>query len=220
LFARHSGFAAASCTDNIEKQNAEDQIELAEMREVGPQSETRLREALQRLAAASPQSLPAAAGAELLGKFRRHHARRRWIRRGGMIALSTCLALAVIWSWRSPSQRQSGQENLAKSVTGNEQKQSAPPLVVAAASKPAQPTPVRPRPTTRATATANRAFLALPAYDPAVPLDELQIVRVKLPASALWKIGAPVPPDMGERRMTADFVVGQDGTAYAVRLVQ
>jgi hypothetical protein len=62
--------------------------------------------------------------------------------------------------------------------------------------------------------------LALPAYDPSVPLDDLQVVRVQLPASALWKMGAPMPPDASERRMLADFVVGQDGTAYAVRLVQ
>jgi len=70
------------------------------------------------------------------------------------------------------------------------------------------------------TVAANHAFLALPAYDPSVPLDDLQVVRVQLPASALWTIGAPIPADAGERRMLADFVVGQDGTAYAVRLVQ
>lgn len=51
-------------------------------------------------------------------------------------------------------------------------------------------------------------------------MEDLQVVRVQLPASALWKMGAPMLADAGERRMTADFVVGQDGTAYAVRLVQ
>ena len=191
------------------------------MREVDPQSDSQLTKALQRLANASLQSLPAEAGVELLGKFRQYHARRRLIRRGGVVALSACLTLAVLWSWRSPSQRHSGQENFARSVPTNEGKQPAPPApVVTSESKPAKITPVRSRPPRQATTPANRAFLALPAYDPAVPLDELQIVRVKLPASALWKIGAPVPPEMSERRMTADFVVGQDGTAYAVRLVQ
>ena len=137
-----------------------------------------------------------------------------------MLALATCIGLAVVW-WRSPWQHHSGQENFAKSVPGNEEKQSVPPTpVVAAAPKQNKKTPLRPR-SIRTTATAaNRAFLALPAYDPTVPVEDLQVVRVKLPASALWKIGAPIPPDMGERRMTADFVVGQDGTAYAVRLVQ
>jgi negative regulator of sigma E activity len=190
------------------------------MHEIDPQSEVRLKEALQRLAAASQQSLPAEVGAELLGKFRHHHARRRWIRRGGMLALAACIALTVIWSSQRASQRQSGQ-SFAKAITGTEEKPSTPPApVVAAEPKPAKTMPVRSRSTRPATTSANRAFLALPAYDPTVPQDELQIVRVQLPASALWKIGAPVSPDISERRMTADFVVGQDGTAYAVRLVQ
>lgn len=190
------------------------------MREVDPKSDAQLSQALRRLAAASRQSAPDEICAELLGRFRRHHARRRWIRRSGVLALAACLALAAIWSSRSTSQKHSGQENIAKAVAGGEEKAS--PLqqpVVVAGSKQVK-TPVRARATRPATSTANRAFLALPAYDPTVPQDELQIVRVQLPASALWKIGAPIPPDAGERRLTADFVVGQDGTAYAVRLVQ
>jgi hypothetical protein len=63
-------------------------------------------------------------------------------------------------------------------------------------------------------------FLALPGYDPAVPADELHVVRVQLPGSALWQMGAPVSPDLGARQFMADFVVSQDGTPYAVRLVQ
>jgi hypothetical protein len=190
------------------------------MREIDQQSETRLKQALQRMAAASPQSLPVEVGAELLAKFRRHHARRRWMRRGGMMALAVCLGAAAIWSSRSPSQRHSDQENFAKAVAGHEEKLSSPPPVVAAVTKQARKTLAGAQSTRRAAVAANRAFLALPAYDPTVPLDDLQVVRVQLPASALWKIGAPIPADAGERRLTADFVVGQDGTAYAVRLVQ
>jgi hypothetical protein len=69
-------------------------------------------------------------------------------------------------------------------------------------------------------AAASRQFLALPGYDPSVPADELHVVRVQVPASALWQMGAPVSPDSGARRFMADFVVSQDGTPYAVRLVQ
>jgi hypothetical protein len=67
---------------------------------------------------------------------------------------------------------------------------------------------------------ANRAFLALPDYDPTVPMDQLNVVRVRLTESALWKMGAPVPADAGARPVMADFVVSQDGTPFAVRLVQ
>jgi hypothetical protein len=69
-------------------------------------------------------------------------------------------------------------------------------------------------------AQARRQFVALPGYDPAVPANELHVVRVQLPASALWQMGAPVSPDSGARRVMADFVVSQDGTPYAMRLVQ
>ena len=78
---------------------------------------------------------------------------------------------------------------------------------------------VKPKVTNNITAS-RRQFLALPGYDPAVPADELHIVRVQLPGSALWQMGAPVSPDSGARKFMADFVVSQDGTPYAVRLVQ
>lgn len=78
-------------------------------------------------------------------------------------------------------------------------------------------------PANRAAATkaaSGRQFLALPGYDPAVPADELHLVRVQLPVAALWQMGAPVNPDGNGGRILADFVVSQDGTPYAVRLVQ
>jgi hypothetical protein len=190
------------------------------MHEIEPQSETRLKEALRRMAAASGQS-PAEMRADLLGKFRRHHARRRWMRRGGMLALATAMAVGAIWSTRSGSQR-SGQQPIAETPSVQHEKTTTSEPAQSIASRPAPPREmpaIAPR-ARRTASTPTHAFLALPAYDPTVPMDELQVVRVQLPASALWTIGAPVPADAGERRLLADFVVGQDGTAYAVRLVQ
>jgi hypothetical protein len=190
------------------------------MREIDPQSEARLTEALRRLASGSRQSAPEELGADLLIRFRRHHARRRWMRRGGLLAVAAAIAFVAVWSTRSTPH--SGHQNIARTEPANRQttSPSAPAQLVASAPESPAALPVKsPRPK-RAPSAANRAFLALPAYDPSVPLDDLQVVRVQLPASALWTIGAPVPADVGERRMLADFVVGQDGTAYAVRLVQ
>jgi hypothetical protein len=79
---------------------------------------------------------------------------------------------------------------------------------------------VRPPRSSNNTVASRRQFLALPGYDPGVPADELHVVRVQLPGSALWQMGAPVSPDLGARQFMADFVVSQDGTPYAVRLVQ
>jgi len=220
MLAWHGGFTAAPCASDVKDEAVEDQTELAKMREIDPQSE-RLTGALRHLAASSPQSAPPEVAAGLLGEFRRHHAQRRRRRTIGILAVAACLVLAAYWSSRPLLQRHSSQENFARAVTHSDQGTSSPAApIVATVPKQPQRAVGRPHPPKPLSTQENRAFLALPAYDPTVPMEDLQVVRVQLPASALWKMGAPMLADAGERRMTADFVVGQDGTAYAVRLVQ
>src|SRR6478672_12189541 len=86
------------------------------MREIDPQSgdplkdsaaDTRLSEALRGLAAASRRGAPTELGAGLVTAFRRHHARRRLVRRMSMAALAACIALvAGLMSLRSRSPHQ------------------------------------------------------------------------------------------------------------------
>ena len=185
-------------------------------------SEGRLSKALRGLAASSHRGAPAEVGAGLAMAFRRHHARRRLIRRMTVAAVAACTVLAAsLLSMRSAHQAP------AKGIT-HEQPSSvpakAPEAVTVAKTIPTPPQPVRkhvkPQAASSSLAASGRQFLALPGYDPAVPADELRVVRVQVPASALWQMGAPVNPDSGARRFMADFVVSQDGTPYAVRLVQ
>jgi hypothetical protein len=139
-----------------------------------------------------------------------------------MLALAACLVLAAYLSAHRLLQRHSAQENFARAVTGSDQGTSSASTPPAVATGPKQPQRAvdRPQPAKPVRTRGNRAFVPLPTYDPTVPMEDLQVVRVHLPASELWKMGAPIAADADERRMTADFVVGQDGTAYAVRLVQ
>jgi hypothetical protein len=201
------------------------------MREIDSQSgnpledtplDARLTGALRGLAASSRQGAPTEVGAGLATAFRRHHARRRLVRRVSVATLAACIILAAsLLSMRSPHQEP------AKAVV-HEQPNGVPakaPEAVTVAK--AVPTPARPvkghlklKAANSSLASSRRQFLALPGYDPAVPADELRVVRVQVPASALWQMGAPVSPDSGARRFMADFVVSQDGTPYAVRLVQ
>ncbi|HEX3584859.1 MAG TPA: hypothetical protein VH024_02635 [Candidatus Angelobacter sp.] len=197
------------------------------MREIDPQSgnansDSRLTEALRELAASSRQGAPAEVGASLATAFRRHHARRRLVRRVSIVALAACLALvAGLMLMRSPHHAP------AKVIV--QQQPSGVPVkapeavsvakAVATSPKSAMKN-VRPSKAGNNSVASRRQFLALPGYDPAVPAEELSIVRVQLPASALWQMGAPVSPDSGARKFMADFVVSQDGTPYAVRLVQ
>jgi len=194
------------------------------MHEVDPQSDPRLTQALRHLAASSRQGAPPEIGAGLLSEFRRRHIRRTRIRRTGVVALAVCIGLGALrMSLRNESQTHSKTGKPQEAATGTPEKEvpTAPgPSTQGRLAQAARRSPVKPQLAPATTNAASRAFLALPGYDPAVPLDELQVVRVKLPASALWKIGAPVGADAGEQPMTADFMVSQDGTAYAVRLVQ
>jgi hypothetical protein len=62
-------------------------------------------------------------------------------------------------------------------------------------------------------------FVALPSFDPAIPVGESRMVRMDLPGSALQLIGYPVDGQLLDRRILTDVLVGQDGMPYAVRLV-
>jgi len=200
------------------------------MREIDPQSgnpledapqDPRLTRALCGLAASSRQGAPAEVGAGLATAFRRHHARRRLVRRMSVGALAACLALAIGLILIRPAHQ-------VPANTVVQQQPSAAPVKAPEATTVAKMAPTSPRPATKHVkpkdknniVASRRQFLALPGYDPAVPADELHVVRVQLPGSALWQMGAPVSPDLGARKFMADFVVSQDGTPYAVRLVQ
>jgi hypothetical protein len=202
------------------------------MREIDPQSgdplkeagaDARLSNALRGLAASSRRGAPAELGAGLVTAFRRHHSRRRLVRRVSVGALAACLALAAgLMSLHSRPPHQMPAKEIAKEQPSVPAR--APEAMTVAQADTTRKRPVRKHVTPKAAnsqlAASRRQFLALPGYDPAVPADELHVVRVELPASALWQMGAPVSPDSGARKFMADFVVSQDGTPYAVRLVQ
>ena len=196
------------------------------MHEINPQSDPQLTEALRRIAASSRQGAPEEIGAGLMTAFRLHHTRRRRIRLVSAAALVACIALiAGLLSMRAARNVKSTTQSRVetKKVPGKTQEAVQPQSVKSANVKAVQPTVMAKRARANVQAgrtTANRQFLALPGYDPAVPADELHVVRVRLPASALWHMGAPMNPDGDGRRVMADFVVNQDGTPYAVRLVQ
>jgi hypothetical protein len=63
-------------------------------------------------------------------------------------------------------------------------------------------------------------FVALPTFDPAIPIDHLDVVRVDLAGRDLRLVGFPVSEEIADRRVVADVLLAQDGTPYALRLVQ
>ena len=198
------------------------------MREIDPQSgdlksDARLSEALRGLAASSGRGAPAEVGAGLTAAFRKHHARRRLVQRVSIGAIAAGFAVVVgMMSLGSRSTHQVPAKEIVQEQPSSIPAKVPQPATIAktiTTSRRPVTKHVKPKATNNI-AASHRQFLALPGYDPTVPADELHIVRVQVPASALWQMGAPVSPDFGARRFMADFVVSQDGTPYAVRLVQ
>lgn len=63
-------------------------------------------------------------------------------------------------------------------------------------------------------------FIALPYAQSEVPLEQPVIVRVQIPVSELGVMGMPVAHATAGESVNADLLVGQDGIARAVRLVE
>jgi hypothetical protein len=63
-------------------------------------------------------------------------------------------------------------------------------------------------------------FYALPDSDALPPLESATIVRVQLPMASLRLMGFPVSEDGAADFVEADMLLGQDGLARGVRLVE
>ena len=63
-------------------------------------------------------------------------------------------------------------------------------------------------------------FIALPYAQSEVPLEQPVIVRVQIPVSELSGMGMPFASGTAREEVNADLLVGQDGVARAVRLVE
>ncbi len=186
------------------------------MTEKRNQSGERLSAALRELAASSRQGASAEAGLLLKDAFRRHHLRRKRMFRVRVALICVCLvvlALAVLLKRSAvPGARQP-----AMAQTIPPQEVSAPPAVSVSKMRPAaQPT----RTPRRDNTSGDSAFVALPAVAVLPATDELRIVRLEISGEDLPLVGMPVTEELARRRLTADFVVGHDGTPYAMRLVR
>ncbi len=207
-----------------------------------------LPEALRELAAGAPEASPEL-GARLSSAFARHHVQRRRKRAAIVVGLAACLVICGYWLWphRAPetakvtatspqtaqipniSVRQKdanvGHASLPQSVAPGNSEQSEAPTIAKTGLKP-RPHPKQAAKQSNHTAEAAPVtadagdFVALPSFDPAIPVGESRMVRMDLPGSALQLIGYPVEGQLLDRRILTDVLVGQDGMPYAVRLVR
>ena len=190
-----------------------------------------LSQALRNLAAASPKGAPPELGDRLKGAFARHHSRRRKriAALTGSVVLGLLLAFTLLWV--RPS-------HLRPPNLADQPRREVPTVVAKAtdcgtvpATNSARATHARrQKPTVKTgnarsrsatpTVIASSDFIALPSFDPDIPIGQARMIRVELPGSDLQIIGYPVYEDLLQRRVLADVLVGQDGQPYAVRLIQ
>jgi hypothetical protein len=187
------------------------------------QPDKRLSAALRRLGALAPRSAPPALGELLRSEFQRYHNRRRRVRNARILlavgSLAASVAMFFLLRLRPrPVNTAAIRDPLAMTV----------PLRPSVSQGPVKPV-LAPRRSVKKHAVdrsrkypesvANR-FVALPTYDPAIPIDRLEIVRVDLPGRALRLVGFAMNEEVADRRVVADILLAQDGTPYALRLIQ
>jgi hypothetical protein len=185
------------------------------------QPDSRLSAALRRLGAMAPRGAPLALGDMLKDEFRRHHIRRRRNRNARILLAAACVA-ASLGTFLILRPRPSNMAAIHESLRTTPPSQAdilvaprAPKATRLKAAKSRAPNRSRKNP-----ATAENRFVPLPTFDPAIPIDHLQMVRLDLPGRDLRLVGFPVREEIADRRIVADVLLAQDGTPYALRLVQ
>jgi hypothetical protein len=208
--------------------------------------EQRLSEGLRALAR-STDTEGASPGVEarVLAAFTERHATLRnerarafrassmtWMRVAAVIAFLTASGLA--WWWMAGKPRVEDVKRAAIAAPSSIEAK-APPSQAAAETYP--PSPRRPVVVTvadngmrRQAATRNRqatprfvrpeGFVALPSAEGLPAFDSGEIVRIEVPVTSLPSYGIDIAPDARGPAIEADFLVGQDGQARAIRLVK
>lgn len=67
---------------------------------------------------------------------------------------------------------------------------------------------------------ADASFYPLPEAEALPALENAMVIRVQLPVSSLQLMGVPIANERADASVDADLLLGQDGLARAVRLVQ
>jgi hypothetical protein len=184
----------------------------------------RLRELRESMAhVEAPETVEAAVMAAFRERAARPRSSRRPVWRWAMAACVAAMAVFGVWRVTQPREMQV--------AIADPPRPPAPTAPVVAAAKPNRerqgrivPAHVRRTPR-RAPQQPQRpeqdtnAFVPLPFAPPVAPMEDQQVVRVRLPRGAMRQFGVIVREDRLREPVQADFLLGQDGIARAVRLV-
>jgi len=165
-----------------------------------------LIDALRALGADGSRSAPARVEDRLVAAFRRRsraRVQRRWLI-AGVGAIAAALAL---FAWTRPVPVRTG-VLAARTVASGE-------AAVAAGSGEM----TLPGDETVTNGDSVSDFMPLPGADGLAPLESAMIVRVEMPVSSLRLMGVLINDGQAGGEVQADLLLGQDGLARGVRLV-
>jgi hypothetical protein len=157
------------------------------------ESDLELLEGLRTLAMDGPQEAPRHLEERLTAAFRRTNRRRSFLTWVPAFSAAAAAAIALfVW-------------------------------LHVAASKPTSlpvPAPVVSAPAPAAEEEADASFYPLPEAEALPEVENAMVVRVQLPVSSLQLMGVPVGDERTDAPVEAELLLGQDGLARGVRLVE
>ena len=178
------------------------------------ENDPELKEAMRALAATGPREAPPHVERVLLATFRARAQRRRVERLGYAATAIAGMAAAVaglFWLGPFVSKHRSGAVHAIQTTSPQ---------------SPVQPVEQAPdwRGEVRDSMARNddveSGFYPTPEADELPPLETAVVVRVEMPMSSLRLMGFPVSEDSSADPIQADVLLGQDGLARGVRLVE
>jgi len=176
------------------------------------ENELELLDGLRALAVAEPREASPRVEQRLLVRFRARAERRRRAMWGySVAAVAAVVAMLAVVFW-APRSRNSAPAQISRMVPSGQE--ALVQDVEPSASMPqARFAVVR-------TDDLSDSFYPLPEAQDLPPLETTMVVRVELPASSLRLMGVPVEEDPSAGSLQADVMLGQDGLARGVRLIQ
>jgi hypothetical protein len=178
------------------------------------ENELELMDGLRALAVAEPREASPRVEQMLLAKFRARAERRRRARLGySAAAVAAVAAMLAILFWAPGLKSGNGALGRMHAQAPSRQETVIQDEALGTTAPQARFAVVR-------TEDLSDSFYPLPEAQDLPPLETTMVVRVELPISSLRLMGVPVEEDPGAGPLQADVMLGQDGLARGVRLIQ
>jgi hypothetical protein len=168
------------------------------------ENDRELLQGLRALAADGTREAPAEIEQQLRAEFRRHHLRRKMLRLSGAFSASAAAGIVLIlWVHNETPKTTPVSAAVVEHAVAAPAAQIGPAAQIQIGDE-----------------ESDASFYPLPEAEALPAVENAMVVRVQLPVSSLQLMGVPVSEERADASVQADLLLGQDGLARGVRLVQ